>query len=290
MNNKPFFQLDADGGNWYQGRTFSVFENMELLKVGGRPKVDFPTRAEKVCFILLQRGKSEQIVNMHGYSSVEGTLIFLGAGALYRVESIDPETRLTGIAVDASSIGDLLQYKVPVMLSRFALDCRKVMEPENKNLFISMVENLITLARIQGDESHSVNYMLASLLSFCCKEFDDIEPRMAVSSREVEIVNRFLHLLNLSRGRKRKISDYSGELCVSDHHLSVTVKKLTGYTVKDLIDKMVLAEIKMMLTRTEKSVAQISEEMEFPNCSFMCNFFKKQEGLSPLKFRDEHSN
>ena len=41
-----------------------------------------------------------------------------------------------------------------------------------------------------------------------------------------------------------------------------------------------------LLDSTNKTVAEISDEFNFPNPSSFGTFFKKQTGMSPQKYRD----
>jgi transcriptional regulator, AraC family len=40
------------------------------------------------------------------------------------------------------------------------------------------------------------------------------------------------------------------------------------------------------LRHTDKTVAQISEEMNFPNPSFFSKYFRRLTGMTPLEFRE----
>lgn len=40
---------------------------------------------------------------------------------------------------------------------------------------------------------------------------------------------------------------------------------------------------------TQKTVLEISEELNFPNASYFGTFFKKQTGMSPMQMRNKRT-
>ncbi|MBQ3360807.1 MAG: helix-turn-helix domain-containing protein, partial [Bacteroidaceae bacterium] len=51
------------------------------------------------------------------------------------------------------------------------------------------------------------------------------------------------------------------------------------------IDRALIEHIKIELKHTDKSIAQISDEMDFPNPSFFSKFFKRLADKTPLEYR-----
>ncbi|MDR2084403.1 MAG: helix-turn-helix domain-containing protein [Bacteroidales bacterium] len=45
-------------------------------------------------------------------------------------------------------------------------------------------------------------------------------------------------------------------------------------------------EIKLLLKSTELSIQEISNELNFPNPSFFCKYFKSRVGMSPKEYRE----
>jgi YesN/AraC family two-component response regulator len=46
-----------------------------------------------------------------------------------------------------------------------------------------------------------------------------------------------------------------------------------------------MAEIRVMLRNTTNNIKKITEELNFPNQSFLGKFFKEHSGMSPSKYR-----
>ena len=62
-------------------------------------------------------------------------------------------------------------------------------------------------------------------------------------------------------------------------------KKVSGKAAKQWIDDALVARIKVALRHTDKQMAQISDEMNFPNNSFFNKYFKRLTGLTPGQYR-----
>lgn len=96
----------------------------------------------------------------------------------------------------------------------------------------------------------------------------------------------FFRLLVNNFKKHRAVSFYADKLCFTPKYLSSVVKKVTGYTIQEWINELVINHTKNLLKMTDKTVLEISEEMNFSNPSFFGRFFKQYTGLTPLQFRN----
>lgn len=65
------------------------------------------------------------------------------------------------------------------------------------------------------------------------------------------------------------------------------VKQVSGSTPKELIDNVVVAEIKVMLRYTDLTVQQIAYHLDISSESFLCRFFLRMTGFTPLEYRNK---
>ncbi len=68
-------------------------------------------------------------------------------------------------------------------------------------------------------------------------------------------------------------------------YLSEVVKEVSKRTPNDWIDHYVILEIRVLLKNSTKSIKEITEELNFPNQSFLGKYFKEHVGVSPLAYR-----
>ena len=103
------------------------------------------------------------------------------------------------------------------------------------------------------------------------------------------IFTRFIKMVEEYCGRERRVSWYAGQLGITPKYLSETVKEVSRRTPNEWIDNYVIVELRVLLKNTTKSIKQITEEMHFPNQSFLGKYFKEHVGVCPSEYRKRRS-
>ena len=85
---------------------------------------------------------------------------------------------------------------------------------------------------------------------------------------------------------KYKVTDIAKDFGISTKKVIETFAELTGETRKEMIDKWIVHEIKLMLMFSDLSLQQIADRMHFPDQSYLGRFFKRHTGSSPLAYRN----
>ena len=107
------------------------------------------------------------------------------------------------------------------------------------------------------------------------------------SNRQMELFHRFVSLVHDCCIEEREVSFYADKLCISTRYLSAIVRRTTHQSAKELIDKIVIMEIKVLLQNTTLPIQEIAYKMHFPDQSYLGRYFKKHTGISPSAFRQE---
>ena len=81
------------------------------------------------------------------------------------------------------------------------------------------------------------------------------------------------------------LSSLAQEVGVSKYHLSRLFKKHTGYSPYEYLLNYRLSQAKSLLKSTEIPVCEISRLVGFENTSHFISLFRKNEGITPLRFR-----
>lgn len=98
--------------------------------------------------------------------------------------------------------------------------------------------------------------------------------------------DRFIRLAQENFRDQRFLDFYAEKMEVTPKHLSRTVKKQTGYTAVEWIERFVILEAKVLLKSSNLNIQQISDELNFRSQSFFGKYFKKFTGMSPKEFRN----
>ena len=104
-------------------------------------------------------------------------------------------------------------------------------------------------------------------------------------TRADAIFTQFIKLVEHNFRIERRVGWYAEQLCITPKYLSETVKTVSNRTPNDWIDSYVTLEMRVLLKTTTKSIKEISDELHFPNQSFLGKFFREHVGVSPSAYR-----
>lgn len=159
------------------------------------------------------------------------------------------------------------------------------------------MNNDIEQLRLRSDDTHHLFYdeligslaltMIYDLFDFHAKLHGDAAP----SERTANVVKRLLTLLESGRAKRhREVTYYAQELNVSPKYLSETVKRITGNSVLNLINKYAVPILIDFLNNSDLSLTQICEEMNFSSPSYFSRYTLRHLGMSPSEYRTAHSS
>lgn len=116
-------------------------------------------------------------------------------------------------------------------------------------------------------------------------EQDQIVTNKQFSSRSEEIFIDFISLLYQHFIEQHNIGFYASRLSITTTYLSRITKDITGCTVVEYINKMLMMEAKWLLQYSDLTVAQIADHLNFAETSSFSKFFYRIKGVTPSDFR-----
>lgn len=106
------------------------------------------------------------------------------------------------------------------------------------------------------------------------------------NTKKGALFDAFYHLILRHYKDSREVGFYADKLCLTPKYLSTVIRELTGKSALDWINGYVILEAKSLLKSTDKTVQQISNELNFPSQSFFGKYFKRLVGVSPKEYRN----
>ncbi len=103
--------------------------------------------------------------------------------------------------------------------------------------------------------------------------------------RVEEIFIGFIRLLPSHFAQHHDIPFYADRLHISPVYLSRIVRLVSGRTVVDHINQMLLTEATFLLQTTQLSIAPNSRHLNFANTPSFSKFFSCLKGMSPKDYR-----
>lgn len=112
-------------------------------------------------------------------------------------------------------------------------------------------------------------------------------PRVARSS--AYLVEQAREFVFKNYSEELSLGRIAWRLRLSEEYLARLFKRETGGTVFAYVREVRLNVAKQLLTGTNKSVANVSEEAGFTSASVFCRLFRDEFGLSPSTYRSKHA-
>jgi len=140
------------------------------------------------------------------------------------------------------------------------------------------------------EQSHFCRDLVRTLLLAMFYDLSDVIYRFQLSTdthrkRADVIFTKFIKLVEERCTTERRVNWYAKQLCITPKYLSEAVKIVSKRTPNNWIDQYVTLRIRVMLKNTTKTIKEITEELNFPNQSFLGKYFKEHVGMSPSQYR-----
>ena len=263
------------------------FSAADIIRNASRP--DEPVLFKDMGLSLCISGEIESETNLGRNRIAPGTMELFSPGTIYQLISLSNDCRIIGMAFTPFVVKEIFDGNTPWELLEHRKDIRVQLSKEESETLQQMSALYLKLLQSCGEHSQSAQKMGACILSFAKERFERLSAQQETNApRGSLLCRRFVAQIGQAAGRHRDIGWFADKLCVSKHYLCVAVKKSGGRTPKELIDKSVIAEIKVRLIYGSQSVAQIASELEFGSSSLLCKYFKAQTGLTPLQYRKRY--
>lgn len=215
-----------------------------------------------------------------------GMLIYLGPGSIISPVSISPDFEIFGFAITTDFP---LPFALGQLPQAFNGQVRDFQLPGNETDLHTAHHILDTLWHVVHQKDYS-QQVAASLIATQMYHYDYIfrqyTQRLQNSqSREQTIFDRFIYLVNQYAIHEHQIPFYASHMCLTERYLGTVIRQTSGTTAKEWIDRALVTRIKAELRHTDKTIAQIADEMDFPNPAFFSKYFKRLTDMTPAEFR-----
>jgi AraC family transcriptional regulator, transcriptional activator of pobA len=104
-------------------------------------------------------------------------------------------------------------------------------------------------------------------------------------SRNIDLVKKFLSLVEKNYTSKRMVTDYADELVVTPNYLNEVVKKITGFPASHHIQQRIVLEAKRQAAYSALTMKEVAYQLGFDDIAHFSKFFKNASGQSFTDFR-----
>lgn len=116
--------------------------------------------------------------------------------------------------------------------------------------------------------------------------YADLRIDTSHQTRKDELLQSFVTQLYRSYRTEHEVSFYADQQYLTSRYFSAIIKERSGKSPSQWIATALLVDAKSLLTKTNKSIKDISEMLGFPTQSYFGKWFKNLTGVGPLEFRN----
>lgn len=267
-------------------------DNVTILLAGSKDKIGnlipfhAPLMLEEARIGYIRKGEADYTFNLIPVHLTPNTIIFLNRGGIIEINHLSDDFEMAAISLSdymlTASFGS--SQGIPLINQYSELFVHASDEE------VATIENLLQAAwniMHQKDFCYEVvGSIFAALLHYVNNLHNKImnqQPQNTTHSHE--LFNQFIRLVNQHSRQERQLAFYANKLCLSQRYIGTIIKQESGKTAKEWIDKAVMTDAQVLLKHTNKTIAEISNELNFANPSFFCKYFRRLMGLSPQEYR-----
>lgn len=233
---------------------------------------------------MIVRGQLRGIINLQEHTMKEGAIVFITPGTIVEPLEVSDDFLLEGMGLPADLF--LMAYggRLPELFNGQVKDGRRIVSFEERIILDRMLRLLHDLTG-ETDISKEVIYSMVSTVTHYYNQLFDDCTSVSSPSHSNEIFNRFLRLVNLHGSKEHQLAFYAEKLCITSRYLGTVVLATSGVGAKEWIDRAVISTAKVLLRHSDKQISEIADELNFPNVSFFCKYFKRLTGSTPQQYR-----
>lgn len=238
---------------------------------------------------LIADGSHDIKINGKTYSMNSGDLLMLPPNMIARYEGKFPEHQVKRLMVPIETI---MELPSPFDTDLVSMTRRMpVLHPDSEDFSaLSELWEMIESTYSENDSIYKVNILKSLLFALLYRVgnlYAKIRPdeKDALQMRQEQLSDDFFMLLSQHYRSDRTVKFYADKMALTPKYLSKAIRKITGRSVHEWIDEAIILEMKNLLKTTDKTILEISEELNFCTPSAFVQFFKQHVGSTPHKYR-----
>ena len=272
----------------------NLFFNDELAMIHGEPSFFQFIMQRQPPFVIndhrlgiITHGEGHINFNLMDRHLSAGTLIYLGPGTIIDPIHFSDDLELMGIGLFADFPMPFAAGQFPSAFNGQVRDFQLPVSVEDQQTARNILETLWHLVHQKDYHRPTASSLVAALMHHYDRLFhQQADTLAAIRSREQTIFDRFIQLVNQHCRQQHQISYYADRMCLTERYLGTVIRQTSGTTAKEWIDRALITQSKVLLRHSDKSVAQISEDLNFPNPAFFSKYFKRLTAMTPLEYRE----
>ena len=264
-------------------------DNVDRLDV---QELKYPCRIDAMVMVVCVRGEVSFSSHMNDYTLKAGES-FIASASVFQFHSIT-DSEFYALAFESNFLTNMnvdMRF-ILRMVSQLRINA-SVAEVNSADIltlkkFFDKIFADYSVAPLSECMELSLRHLFCSVIYRICDAIISSKnalPSLGVKDRSSEYFEKLITLLSENYREQRNVEFYAEKMSISSKHLSRVIRNFTGKSVHQWIDEFVTLEIKNLLKYSNMSIQQISFYLNFPNPSFMGQYFKRITGMTPGDYK-----
>lgn len=255
-----------------------------------------PIKVSEVGFLgigLCTRGSARLTVNIKTYDMRPNDIAIIVPNSMVLINEASPDWEIKMICITRME----LLREAAVQILPFVKDTDSMHEflfQERENIVLSFHAAYNFLEMLLRDEQTVSKYEQGICVFRCLMlgirdkstRYLTKSEKAITSTTSLSSYKHFVLLLNEHCKTLHFVKDYADLLHITPQYLGRICRMHDGRGPKEIIDDMLIFQLKSAFKNTEKTMKEICYEYNFPNFSFMSSFFRRHTGFTPREFRN----
>ncbi len=236
--------------------------------------------------LIIKSGWATPIINMIERRFEQGDLVFLGSNGILQYKEASTDVRGIGLSISDELFSLAIGNRIPAAFDGHLRDFQMHLEPAQVEYLDQLHSILYQHLKQQNGSSQVTLHLLSALLWYVDNLWSQHEQTYRENqTRQQRLFTDFIQLVSEFAPTHHTIDYYASRLCITPRYMSTIIRQVSGKSAKQWIDDALVTRIKIELKHSDKTIAHIADDMNFPNPSFMIKFFKRMTGMTPASFR-----
>lgn len=242
-----------------------------------------------VVVFICEQGEGKIVVDMHTFHIQKGSFVLLLPYSVIQILEISEDAKVTLVATGFDFLDNLVMalpienytqkiQENPCLL----LNKSQLQEVRNMYYFLEKRYNSARGPLVKEIQNTLMTYLSLEIITFFVV---NQSPEKRKISRQEQVFRNFTTSLAKNFREQRTVEFYASEACLTSKHFSTVIKKKSGKLPSEWIAERTIAFIKFLLLNTDMPIQAITNELNFPNQSFLTRYFKNYTRMTPTEFR-----
>ena len=245
-----------------------------------------PFMMDEIRILVLQKGYVNVSVNMVSHRIEAGTMVFVGRYVVTEITDVSDDIQAFVLSMSDELLRLALGNAIPKAFDGRLQDFILPLTSSEIEYLDGMHLIIYNSLKHQASSSQVVLQLVGAMMTHISYLWEKSEAMQEnTKSREQQLFTGFIRLVAQYAAERHGLDFYASHLCVTPRYMSTIVRYVSGKSAKHWIDEATINAIKVQLRYTDKQVAEIAYDMNFPNASFFCKYFKRLTGMTPMDYR-----